>query len=321
MSEYPAGRPDDEQPHTSGGSPSGAPDNQPPSGLPESGWTGGSVAPGYGAAPQPGWYASPDDPLVSPNFGGWWTRAFALLSAAWRPMAVVQLFWALPLVLLDVFIILAPVETETGTNGEFTGGLLVALLISLGTDLVAMLLSFVTLLATVQILVQRATDQPVSVREALMTGLRRAPAMLGWGLLSGLLIMVGLLFCILPGLYVALAMSVLPVVVLLERGNGIGRAFELFHANFGAAIGRVATTAGVMLAFTLAGGALVLGLQPTDALSGDDVTVGVALTTAIISTTVSIISNVVVSPLLLTAYADMRARHEPFSTAYLRPAS
>jgi hypothetical protein len=32
-------------------------------------------------------------------------------------------------------------------------------------------------------------------------------------------------------------------------------------------------------------------------------------------------SSIVVTPMVLTAYADMRARHEPFSTAYLAPAA
>ncbi|MFI5492078.1 hypothetical protein [Actinoplanes sp. NPDC051859] len=258
--------------------------------------------------------------MVSPTFSGWWNRAVALLSAAWRPMAVVQLLWALPLVLHGVFLNLEPWATGASTSSEFTGDDLVALLIPLGTAVIAMLLNFVTQLASVQILVQHATAQPVSVRGALVTGLRRLPAMISWGFLAALLIMVGLAFCFLPGIYVALVLSVLPVVVLLERGKGIGRTFELFHADFGAAIGRVATAGGIMLAFTLANGALSLVILGADDLGGD-VTPGAAVAAAIVSTAFSIISNVVVSPLLLTAYADMRARHEPFSTAYLRPAS
>ncbi|MBG0569204.1 hypothetical protein I4J89_48155 [Actinoplanes sp. NEAU-A11] len=258
---------------------------------------------------------------MSPTFGGWWSRAFALFSAAWRPMAMVQLIWAFPLVLLGVVINLAPAETETSTNVEFTGDVLAVLLTILGAFLVATLLSLVTQLATIQILVQRATGQPVSVGGALMTGLRRAPAMLGWGFLAGLLIVVGLVLCVLPGLYMALVMLVLPVIVLLERGNGIGRAFKLFHADFGAAIGRVATIVGIMLAFGLVETVLSSYLVTPSNLSDDGVDVGLALTAAVISAAFSIISSIVVSPLLLTAYADMRARHEPFSTAYLAPPS
>lgn len=307
------------------------PYGQPPQGPPPFGVAGEVPPPGYApgpqaqypyGAPQPGFgpqyglYAGPEDPLVSPNFGGWWNRSVALLSVAWQPMAMVQLIWALPLVVLGVFLNLAPTEPDTTTSSELTGDLLVALLIGAGAALIAILLSFVTQLATIQILVQRATGQPMSVRDALLTGLRRAPAMLGWGLLAGLLVLVGLVLCILPGIYVGLALSVLPVIVLLERGTGIGRAFQLFHADFGAAIGRVATIIAIMLAVTLVDSVFSgLILSAADG----EVSIGAAVVASVLSTIFSIILSIVASPLLLTAYADMRARHEPFSTAYLAP--
>ena len=37
----------------------------------------------------------------------------------------------------------------------------------------------------------------------------------------------------------------------------------------------------------------------------------------LVSAVFSVASSVILAPMLLTAYADMRARHEPFSTAYL----
>lgn len=335
MSEHPVSRPDDDQPHHNGGTPP-PPGYGPPPGYqppyyahPGYGWPAGSVPPGYGPAPQPqypygpqsGWYAGPSDPLVSPDFSGWWTRAFALLFAIWRPMVMVQLIWALPLVPLGVVVNLTPIETAVSANVDFTGDILVPLLTTLAVGLVTTLLTMVSQLATLQILVQHATGRPVSVSGALVTGLRRAPAMLGWGILAGLLTMVGLVFCFLPGLYVGAVMMVLPVVVLLERRNGIGRAFELFHADFGAAIGRIATIVGIMLAFGLVNGVLSSVLVTPGSLSGEGVNIGLALTAAIISAVFSIASSIVVSPLLLTAYADMRARHEPFATAHLAPAS
>ncbi|WP_433828621.1 hypothetical protein ACQP2E_04575 [Actinoplanes sp. CA-015351] len=61
---------------------------------------------------------------------------------------------------------------------------------------------------------------------------------------------------------------------LVQRGAGIGRCFQLFHADFGASIARVATVYGIAL-------------------------------------------GVVGTAFLVTTYADMRARRESFSTAYL----
>jgi hypothetical protein len=277
--------------------------------------------PGYGA-PGPGqqFYAGPDDPLVSANFGGWWSRSLALLTACWRPMAMIQLIWALPLVLSATAANLLTVggETVTTTSTDFDAGeVLLPLLVIFAVALVAILLSLVTQLATIQVLVQRATGQPFSIGEALMTGLRRAPAMLGWGFLAGLTILVGLVFCILPGIYLILVLSVLPVIILLERGNGIGRAFQLFHADFGSAIGRIATVIGIMLVVAVIDNVFSSALITTGGLNSDDIGIGIAIVAAVITTAFSIIQTIVVSPMILTAYADMRARHEPFSTAYL----
>jgi len=51
-----------------------------------------------------------------------------------------------------------------------------------------------------------------------------------------------------------------------------------------------------------------------------DATTAFSVSSAVLSAVFSVATGVVISPLLLTAYADMRARHEPFSTAYLLPA-
>ncbi len=301
-------------------------DVPPPYGQPGYGQPGYGQ-PGYGqpgpGAPGQQFYAGPDDPLVSPNFGGWWNRSLALLSACWRPMAMIQLIWALPLILGGVATNLlssgADTVTTTTDSIDFQADLLVPLLIVFTVVLIAVLLSLVTQLATIQVVVQHATGQRVSVREALLTGLRRAPAMIGWGLLAGLMILVGLLFCILPGIYLILVLSVLSVVVLLERGNAIGRTFQLFHADFGSAIGRIATVIGIILAITVVDNIITTSLLTAGDLGNDSVNVGFAILGAVISAVFTIVSTIVISPMLLTAYADMRARHEPFSTAYLVP--
>jgi hypothetical protein len=113
---------------------------------------------------------------------------------------------------------------------------------------------------------------------------------------------------------VLIVFLILPVIVLVERGQGIGRAFQLVHADFGAAVARLATIVGLHIAFVLVEGLFSAILDPATS-SGPGVTVA----SAILSAGFSAATGVVMSPLLLTAYADMRARHEPFSTAYLIP--
>nr|WP_221382827.1 sulfur globule family protein [Actinoplanes polyasparticus] len=292
----------------------GPPENTAPYGPP------GYGAPYYGPPGYQlpsGYYAGPADPLVSADFGGWWQRSFTLLAAVWRPMAQVQLVWAIPLIVVGVLTaIYAPdraVTFDSTTPPNFSD-IFEPLFVVLPFALAAVLLTLVAQLATLDVLVQRATGRPVSVSRALLTGLRRFPAMLGWQLLAGLVILVGLLLCVLPGLYVLIVFLILPVIVLVERGQGIGRAFQLVHASFGAAVARLATIVGLHIAFVLVESVLSAILNPA-AGSGPGVTVA----SAILSAGFSAATGVVMSPLLLTAYADMRARHEPFSTAYLIP--
>ena len=50
---------------------------------------------------------------------------------------------------------------------------------------------------------------------------------------------LGLLLCIVPGLYLAVAAaSLFSLVVMYEGRGGIGRSFALVHSGFGAALGR-----------------------------------------------------------------------------------
>jgi hypothetical protein len=108
----------------------------------------------------------------------------------------------------------------------------------------------------------------------------------------------------------------LPVVVLLERGNAIDRVFRLFHADFGASLGRIATMFGLQLAISIVG-SQISSLIATPISSSGSATTAVVIVSQAISGVFSLASTVVFAPMLLTAYADMRARREPFSTAYL----
>jgi len=281
--------------------------------------TAGAGVPGYGGPGYglpPGYYAGPEDPLVSADFAGWWRRSFTLLSADWLPIIQVQLIWAVPLLILGVITGLnAPDTTVQFDPGSPDLSEAFGPLRLVPFTLIAVLLTVVAQMATLDVLVQHATGRPVSVGQALINGLRRFPALLGWQILAGLVILLGACLLVLPGIYAAAVLLILPVIILLERGEGIGRAFQLFHANLGASAGRIATVFGLNLAFTVAE---FVGSEALSPLG--DATTAFSVSSAVLSAVFSVATGVVISPLLLTAYADMRARHEPFSTAYLLPA-
>src|SRR5438046_1868702 len=47
------------------------------------------VAPMGGFTVPPAQYADPE-PLISPDFNGWWARGMAIVKAGWRPIVMVQ---------------------------------------------------------------------------------------------------------------------------------------------------------------------------------------------------------------------------------------
>ena len=313
MSENPPPNPDDPFTPPSYGPPAyGPPAYGPPAyGPPAYGPYG--PPPGYALPPQ--FYASPEDPLVSNDIGGWWNRSFRLLQKAWRPLLLVHLISVPPLEILTAWAQIAATN-DIGTDPEhITLSDLRNVLLLLGVALVVGgLLSAVVSLAGQRILVQAATGRPISVGAALLEGLRRTPALIGWGIPISLMIIVGLFFCIVPGLYFGAVFTVLPAVVLLERGKAISRSFQLLHADVGAALGRIVIYYAVSILF------VIVQSLFTSAVAAIGTSTAVTVASTAVGIVFTLASAVAVTPMVLTAYADMRARREPFSTAYLMPA-
>jgi hypothetical protein len=132
---------------------------------------------------------------------------------------------------------------------------------------------------------------------------------------------------VLPAVYFYIVLLILPVTVTFERGGaGIGRCFKLFHTNVGVGASRLCTVAGLALVVGIV--SAVVGVIVAAADVGNATTTASAGPFAAASTTAVVVRTVVggllsallrtfTSIMLLTAYADMRARVEPLSTAVL----
>jgi hypothetical protein len=134
------------------------------------------------------------------------------------------------------------------------------------------------------------------------------------------------LACFLPVFYVMAALAILPVVVLFEPGAGISRCFQLFHTDLGAAVARIATVAGLGLAVVVLGSVLsavasVLAqgspLPDAPSAAGTAAIVVGSVAGTVLTSAASMIGGIVLTPLIVATYADLRARREPFTTAYL----
>lgn len=282
----------------------------------------GQYWPGPPGAVPPAFYGMPADPLVSWNYEGWWQRSIALVKRVWKPSLILHAIVVAPTLALTVpanarfaeeNMAVQTVLLEGGAATSMAAGYWRALALMMAALMVSGLVTTFATAVTVRLVVDAATGQPVSLPIALREGLRRVPALIGWGILAALLALGAILLCVLPVFYVAAALMVLPVVITLERGAGIGRCFALFHAHLGTSVARIATlfAVGAVSAVLLG----VIGAALEAAIGG---TAGV-LASSLADGIYALAAGLFLPPLLVTAYADMRSRREPFSTAHLAP--
>jgi hypothetical protein len=259
----------------------------------------------------------PQDPLVSGDFNGWWRRSVWLIRAGWRPMALVQVVVTVPIaaIVIPAFSRFEKEQAEAHRimeTTDLTPGLIFAGWTSLVPVIViGSLLYLLGQLAVAQLVISLATGRGTALGPAVATAARRTPALLGWFLLAVPVLLIALALCFFPAIYVGAVITILPVVVLVERRRGIGRCFQLFNADLGLSIARIATIIGLTFAASLA---LTLVTTLVDVVAPN--LIGTSLK-VLLETSYYIVSGVVVTTMVVTAYADMRSRHERFSSADL----
>lgn len=273
----------------------------------------------------PGWVDA-RDPLVSADYNGWWQRSFGLLRATWKPMAAVFGVASLADLVLTIPATLRfeAAQRDARERIEAAGDQIDFTLFFVGVGEFAALTAgagLVYVLATLvaaRMVIDAALGRTAGSVAAAATAARRMPAMIGWSIPALLLAVVAFALCFLPVLYAGAVLMVLPIVVLVERGNAISRCFGLFHGDVGAALSRVATIAALSVA-----GLVVVNLITTVVLvaSGstlEDRPVPATVAEVVLQGVYTFAIGLVTTPMLVTAYADMRARREPFTSAALR---
>ncbi|MEV4135364.1 hypothetical protein AB0J72_24710 [Dactylosporangium sp. NPDC049742] len=280
------------------------------------------------------------DPLVSPDFAGWWRRSMAILRRGWDKLALLQLIglavvlaYSVPLSLvsLDLSGDLSRTDPVTGAPvPPDPGQVFPALGLILLGSFVGVFVSFVVSIASNHVAVAIAAGVRPRLGAALLLAARRVFPLLGWQVLAGLIVCVGFCACFLPAIYLAAVFTLLPAVVTFERGgSAISRCFKLFHQDLGASISRIATTIalGAAAAFVGAiisiivqggtGGASALSLEPVGVTGADGKFVLGVVLASVVSEVIARAGAVVTAPMSLATYADMRARVEGLSTATL----
>lgn len=317
-------------PSSEGLTPTGPYAAWPPAGDQPYGWyptTGGHPYAWYPAGG--GW--DPGDPLVTPphaGFGGWFSRCVGAVRRGWRLLLPIMLVTqAAPAAALSMLSLAVGPTGEVGTAPDgapilpegYYGDLVAFFAVLIVGSLLLGLVQSVGWAAGTWVVTRQAAGEPVALGAAFRYGLRRAPGLWGWNLLAGVLIGVGLCFCLLPGVYLGLALALTGPVYLFERDNPIGRSFRIFHQRLGQVLGRVALLGAIVLVGALIGGVLeTVGLLPF----GDRPLASAG--SALGALAVTVLAAVLVAPVylvqlagLLTTYAEQRAQEGPVTAARL----
>ncbi|MEU8125820.1 hypothetical protein AB0B68_01225 [Micromonospora sp. NPDC049049] len=281
----------------------------------------------------PGYGVDPNDALVTPpgaGIGGWFNRCGGALRRGWRQLVPIMLLTqVLPAAVLSVVSLgldpSAKWSAQAGSTStpalpdNFVAELLSLLVLLLGGSLVVGLVQAVGWAAGTWVITQQAAGQPASLESALRYGLRRALGLWAWTLLVSLLIGVGVCFCVLPGIYLAFALSMAGPVYLFERHNPIGRSFRMFHDRLGLLLGRVALVAVAVIVGTLIPGALEgigTGALGTDPFSSAGTAAGAVVVIGI-TAVLALPAHLAQMVGLLVTYVEQRAHEAPVNSAGL----
>jgi hypothetical protein len=275
-------------------------------------------------------YLDPTDPLVPPpgsGFDAWFSRLTATVRRSWRSMLVVlALTHALPLLILVAAMLVyfgtfttffTMDQTTDGMPegaGPIIGGFVVFLIVFVVLGTLAQALGYA---GATWVVAREAAGEPAPVSAALRYGLGRMVGLWGWSILYGLIVGLGICLCVLPGVYFGAALALFGPVYLFERDDPIGRAWRMFHDNFGPVLGRVALIAASVFAVQI-----VLSLFQnivTAATGGADaaVAVPIGLVVTMIGIGIGLIPTMIQVAGLIITYAEQRARQGPLATRQL----
>ncbi|MDM4721071.1 hypothetical protein QTQ03_16245 [Micromonospora sp. WMMA1363] len=274
----------------------------------------------------------PNDPLVTPpgaGLDGWFGRCLAAVRRGWRLLLpIVLLTQVLPAALISALTYAVDPSADweaAAADGSallpdtFATDLATLFGVVIGGTLLFGLVQSVGWAAGTWVIARQAAGEPVGFGEAVRYGLRRALGLWAWTLLVSLLLGIGLCLCLLPGLYVAFALSLFGPVYLFERQPPIGRAFRMFHDRLGLLLGRVALImAAVMVATVVAGvvesvGSVPLGVDP---LGSPGSTVGL-FAVIVVAAVLSLPAYLAQQVGLVVTYAEQRAHEGPVNAARL----
>ena len=264
------------------------PDGPPPGALPQ-----------WGAHPQPGHPrggAPVQDPLVATSFSDWWSKVIGVLARSWRTLLLIQLATVVPGLVVSTVVTATADSRSTVVS---TGGLVLGLVGGLIVFVVALLAQG----ASVYVVGKQASGEEIGAGPALGFAVGRALPLLGWGIVAGLLLFVGFLLLVVPGLYLLVVFGATLTGVIMFEKAGIGRTFQLVNPAFGQTLGRLLSFGIAAFVYAAIAGAVARAIAGPDGFASDILANLLTLPVTFASVGVAVVT-----------YAGLRNRENPAVT-------
>lgn len=293
----------------------GAP-GQPSAGYPQSGYgppPGYGQQPGYPQYPGGGYGAPgqpPEDPLVPADIGGWVQRIIGVVQRSFVPLLLITLAIFGAIVVLSILAglgISGVFFASLSAGGPGAGAIVTAIVIGLVVLVAMLLVGSLAQAAGFFVAVKQANGEDASLGSALAFARTRMLAVAGWSLLAGLMIAVGTLLVIVPGVYLAIVFGASLFGVVIAERQGIGRCFTLVHNRFWPTVGRMLLYFAVVAVYALLVGLIVSAF-------GEGSLVG-SLVQFVLTVPITIVGFAVA----VVTYAELRF-HDPERPGALTPA-
>ncbi|HZO63755.1 MAG TPA: hypothetical protein VFB74_02020 [Kribbellaceae bacterium] len=258
-----------------------------------------------------------NDPLVPPansTVDAWLDRTMGVLRRSGRSLLVIlALTVGVPSILLAVVSAAAGMAYFSVRSADDSVVTTFGVLAFIGAVLLSSIANAVGWGAGIWAVTAAAAGEPAPLGLALRAGLRRALPMWAWFLGYGLVVGIGLIVCVLPGLYFAVTLSLFSFVLMFERGTiPFGRSMKLVQASFRRALGRIGVLLVLAVGVNLVGGSIA-GLVGEAVSRGGATSAGEVLGGAV-TAVLQVLTGAVLLAGLLVTYAEARGAREPLST-------
>lgn len=299
---------------------SAPPPPPPPPPSPQAHWAFATPPP---PPPPAGYYyggVGADDPLVSTDLSSWFSKVFAGMRRSWKSLLIYRLIALVPSILVAIALRGVTKQiAQPSRNVRFTigGGALVLTMVSYLSSIV---IYAVSTAASAHVLAHDALSESqgssarVDWQQGLRFGFSRVLPMIGWSLATGLLVGVGFLFCLVPGIYLGVIFfGTLTGVVAFERPSSVvSRCFELMKGNWWEMFGRALLVVVGLIVVSCGIGLLSGGF--TIATSGSTTgSVGSIFASSLLNIPIAMFLSVAA----IVTYAELRRKLEPISSAQL----